>query len=85
MKKQPMKFSEYPFIVPNEKQVVKKMEKFVALLKECKDAKEALKVIKKIDSYSEDLGTEICIIYVLYSCYTIVWKKWTIPSLTSCP
>ena len=70
MKKQPMKFSEYPFIVPNEKQIIKKMEKFVEQLRACKDAPEALKLIKKINSFSEDLGTEICIIYVLYSCYT---------------
>jgi M3 family oligoendopeptidase len=70
MKKQPIKFSEYPFIVPNEKQVIKKMAKFVEDLRACNDAPSALKVIKRIDNYSEDLGTEMCIIYVLYSCYT---------------
>ena len=70
MKKQPIKFSEYPFIVPNEKQVIKKMAKFVEDLRACNDAPSALKVIKRIDNYTEDLGTEMCIIYVLYSCYT---------------
>ena len=77
MKKEPMKFSDYPFIVPNEKQFVKKMEKFVAELKECKTALEAAKVIKKIDSYSENIETQGCIIYVLYTCHTdnVEYKK----------
>ena len=70
MKKQPIKFSEYPFIVPNEKQLVKKMEKFVEELKACQNAPEALKVIKKINSFSETVETEACVIYVLYSCNT---------------
>ena len=65
-----MKFSEYPFIVPNEKVFVKKMEKLIEELKACNNAPEALKVIKKINSYGDDIGTEACIIYVLYSCNT---------------
>ena len=70
MKKQPIKFSDYPFIVPNEKQVIKKMEGFLAQIKECKTAPEALKVIKKLESYSESIDTEACVIYVLYTCHT---------------
>ena len=70
MKKQPMKFSEYPFIVPNEKQLIKKMEKFIVELKACKTAPEALKVIKRIDSFQEVIETEASVIYVLYSCNT---------------
>ena len=70
MKKQPMKFSEYPFIVPNEKQLVKKMEGFLNEIKACKTAPEALKVIKKINNYMEVIDTEGCVIYVLYTCYT---------------
>ena len=58
MKKQPIKFSDYPFIVPNEKQLVKKMEGFLTQIKECKTAPEALKVIKKINSFSETIDTE---------------------------
>ena len=38
MKKQPIKFSDYPFIVPNEKQLAKKMEGFLADIKACKTA-----------------------------------------------
>ena len=58
MKKQPIKFSEYPFIVPNEKQCIKKMEGFLAKIKECKTAEEAAKVIKKLNDFMEILDTE---------------------------
>ena len=70
MKKQPLKFSDYPFIVPSEKQLVKKMEGFLAQIKECKTAEEANKIIKKINDYSEVIDTQASIIYVLYSCNT---------------
>ena len=70
MKKQPIKFSEYPLIVPNAKKLSKKMEKFVNDLKECKNAVEASKVINKINAYTEELETEACVIYVLYTCNT---------------
>ena len=70
MSKQPMKFSDYQFIVPNEKQFVKKMEKFVEQLKACDNAKDAAKIINRINAYSEEINTEGCIIYVLYTCYT---------------
>ena len=70
MKKQPLKFSDYPFIVPNEKSFVKKMEGYVNELKACKSADEAYKVIKKINNYGEVIGTEMCVIYVMYSCNT---------------
>ena len=70
MKKQPIKFSEYPLIVPNAKKLSKKMEKFVDDLKECKNAVEASKVINKINAYTEELETEACVIYVLYTCNT---------------
>ena len=70
MKKQPIKFSEYPFIVPNEKQFVKKMEGFLAQIKECKTADEAVKVIKKINNYSCSIETEACVIYVMYTLHT---------------
>ena len=70
MKKQPIKFSEYPLIVPTAKRVSKKMEKFIADLKACKTADEAAKIIKKINSFSEDIETETSVIYVLYTCNT---------------
>ena len=70
MKKQPLKFSEYLFVVPSAKKLSKKMEKFVADLKACNNANEASKVINKINAYSEELETECCVIYVLYTCNT---------------
>ena len=70
MKKQPIKFSEYPFNVPNEKKFVKKMEGYVSQLKECKSAPEALKVINQINKFFEVIETEGSVIYVLYTCYT---------------
>ena len=70
MKKQPIKFSDYPFIVPNEKQCIKKMEGFLAKIKECKTAEEAAKVIKKLNDFMEILDTEGCVIYVLYTLNT---------------
>ena len=70
MSKQPLKFSEYPFVVPNEKQFVKKMEGFIAELKACDNAPDALKIIKKIDNYGEIINTQGCIIYVMYTCHT---------------
>ena len=70
MKKQPIKFSEYPLIVPNAKRLCKKFDKLVADLQACKDAPEAFKVIKRINSAFEDLETEASVIYVLYSCDT---------------
>ena len=70
MKKQPIKFSEYPLIVPNAKRLSKKMDKLISDLKACQTANEAFKVINKINSYFEDLETETSVIYVLYTCDT---------------
>ena len=70
MKKQPIKFSEYPLIVPNAKRLSKKMDKLISDLKACQNANEAFKVINKINSYFEELETETSVIYVLYTCNT---------------
>ena len=70
MKRQPLKFSEYPFVVPNAKRMSSKFEKLIDELKACKTSNEAVKVINRINSYTEDLDTEMSVIYVLYSCNT---------------
>ena len=70
MKKQPIKFSEYPLVVPTAKQISKKMDKLINDLKACQTANEAFKVINRINSYFEDLETETSVIYVLYTCNT---------------
>ena len=70
MSKQPIKFSEYPLVVPNAKKMIKKMEGFIAQLNACDNANDASKVINKINAYYEGLETDISVIYVLYSCNT---------------
>ena len=70
MSQQPMKFSEYPFNVPNEKKLIKKMEQFVTEFKACSNAADAVKLINKLNKLDEVIETEACIIYVLYTCYT---------------
>ena len=70
MKKQPIKFSEYPLVVPSEKRISKKMEKLLSDFKACSTASEAIKVINKINAFFEELETESSVIYVLYSCNT---------------
>ena len=71
MKKEPIKFSDYPLVVPNAKSIAKKMEKLIANLKACNNANEASKVINRVNNYFEDLETECSVIYVLYSCNTL--------------
>ena len=70
MKKQPIKFSEYPLVVPNAKRIAKKMDKYIADLKACTNAKDASKIINKVNNYFEELETETSVIYVLYTCNT---------------
>ena len=70
MKKQPIKFSEYPLVVPNAKRMSKKLDKLVSDLKACQNANEAFKVINRINAFFEELETESSVIYVLYTCNT---------------
>ncbi|MCQ2087813.1 MAG: M3 family oligoendopeptidase [Bacilli bacterium] len=65
-----LKFSEYPFKVPNEKVITAKCEKLVKDIVESKDAKACIAGIKKWNKYSNTLNTQCSIIYVLYSCET---------------
>ena len=70
MKKQPIKFSEYPLVVPNAKRFVKKMEKLINDFKACASASEAAKIINKVNAFFEEIETETSVIYVLYTCNT---------------
>ena len=70
MKRQPIKFSDYPFIIPDEKKYSKKCELFINQLKACQSAQETLKVINRINNYFEEIETQACVIYVFYSCNT---------------
>ena len=70
MKQRAIKFSEYPFIIPNLKKFEKKMNQFIAQLKACTNANEASKVIAKLNKYNSTIETQISVIYVSYSCDT---------------
>lgn len=70
MKRPSKKFSEYPFRVPNEAKLVAKLQGFVDQIKACNDAKSAAKVINAYNKYGEKFGTDMSVIYVLYSCNT---------------
>ena len=66
-----LKFSEYPFHQPNGKKIIAKMEGFVNELKAAKTAQEADAVIKKFNKFSSNgVGTDMSVIYVLYTCHT---------------
>ena len=70
MKRNAIKFSDYKLVVPNIKKYAAKMDEFIKELKECKNADEAAKVIKKLNKYNSKIETQTSIIYVLYSCDT---------------
>ncbi|NLB48287.1 MAG: M3 family oligoendopeptidase [Erysipelotrichia bacterium] len=70
MSKKAIKFSHYPFVVPDEKKVIAKFEQLVTQLAACQNAKEAEVALNKINKYIEKLRTDISIIYVKYSCDT---------------
>ena len=59
-----LKFSEYPFKVPNYKAVMAKMEAMINELKACKDANSASCIIKKWNKLSSNVDTQSNIIYV---------------------
>ena len=62
-----IKFEDYPFKVPSIKKVSNRLSKFVEEIKACQNAQEANKVMKSLNRYMEEIGTEMNVIYVLYS------------------
>ena len=70
MKRDAIKFSEYPFVKPNIKKYEKKMTQFIEEFKTAKSADETAKILKKLQKYSSEIGTQTSVIYVLYSCDT---------------
>lgn len=70
MKRDAIKFSEYPFVKPNIKKYEKKMTQFIEEFKAAKSADETAKILKKLQKYSSEIGTQTSVIYVLYSCDT---------------
>ena len=62
-----MKFSEYPFHIPNIEKVQKQLAKYIEQFKEAKDAASASKVMTKISKYFDDVVTDAVIISVKFS------------------
>ena len=62
-----MKFSQYPFHVPNVEKVKKELTKLLTAFKEAKNADEAARLMKKISTYADDLSTDLTIISVKFS------------------
>ena len=67
MKNINIKFEDYPFKVPSIKRVATKLQGFIEEIKGCTDATSANKSMKKLNKYMEEIGTEMNVIYVLYS------------------
>ncbi len=70
MKAPDIKFSDYPLIVPSEKRIRNKCEKLIQELKECGSARTAAIAIRHWNKYQEEIGTQMSVISVLYSCDT---------------
>lgn len=62
-----MKFSQYPFNVPDVEKVKKELTKMLSAFKEAKSADEAARLMKKISAFGDDLSTDITIISVKFS------------------
>jgi len=62
-----MKFSEYPFHIPNIEKVQKRLAKYIENFKNAKDAKSASRVMRKIADYIDDVVTDAVIISVKFS------------------
>lgn len=67
MKTEPIKFSQYPFIVPTEKRTVNKLEKLLQEIKECGSINTAVTAIKHWNKYMDELDTQSSVIYVRYT------------------
>ena len=65
-----LKFSEYPFRVPNEKKIVAKCEELVKEITSSKDAESCAKAMKKMNKFSSKISTMGSLIYVKYSLET---------------
>lgn len=62
-----MKFSEYPTIVPKLEDIQKRFGALIEQFEQAKTAQEAIKVVKKVQAYSDDLSTDITIISIRFS------------------
>ncbi len=65
-----LKFSEYPFRVPNEKKIVAKCEALTNDIINSKDAESCIKAMKKMNKFNSAMNTMGSLIYVKYSLET---------------
>ena len=62
-----MKFSEYPFNIPDVEKIKKDLVKLISRFKEAQDAKAAARVMRNIAKYMEEVRTDATIISVRFS------------------
>lgn len=62
-----MKFSDYPFVIPDIEKIQKQLTKYIGDFKNAKDANAASRVMRKIASYIDDFVTDAVIISVKFS------------------
>jgi len=65
-----IKFEDLPLKKPSYKSIEKKLVSLISALKEAKDAKEGLKVIRSLESYMDKVQTQITVISIRYSLNT---------------
>ena len=65
-----LKFEEYPLKVPSLKIIEKKYAALIKELKECGSSKTAIPVIKKFNKLSDEINTQMSIIYARHSVNT---------------
>ena len=62
-----LKFNEFPLNVPNEKVIIKKVQKLIEELQNAESAQKALAVIKKYNKLFEKVSTDVGVISIRYS------------------
>ncbi len=62
-----MKFSEYPFVIPNVEKIQKDLMKLITQFSQAKDAKAATRIMRRVAKYMEEVRTDATIISVRFS------------------
>lgn len=62
-----MKFSQFPTVVPKLEDIQKKFGDLIEQFEHAKTAQEAIKAVKKVQTYSDELGTDVTIISIRFS------------------
>src|SRR5574344_2792998 len=62
-----MKFSQYPTNVPKLENIQTELGALIDLFAQAKTAKEEVEAVKKVQAYSDELGTDVTIINIRFS------------------